>query len=697
VVVAAALACLAGVIVAERRHTYAEPLERDLTTYAVIGHELLAGRELYSDVWDHKPPAVHVSYASAEALAGYGRDAVFLLNVVFAVGTLLGVYAAGAAVGGRAGGLTAAGVWTILCGDLPLQANQPNTEVFLNTFLSWGFALLARTGPGWPFGYRRALAVGALFAAASLYKHVAVAPAALLAAAHVAYPPHGSGRRRALADAGLMAAAGAIAWAAVLGYFRLTGQLDAFLDAVFRYNRYYAGNPFTNLGSVLHPGDWFPLTARAAQPLAGLVCIGTVFGLLIGPDRSWLLLTAWALGTQLAVALPARPLPHYPQLWLPVLAVASGWVPGLIERVPRYPASWPAYLVLAAAPLVVLVDRPVAIRLLLFLAVVGGLTAAAGPARRREAWLAVGLTHVMGLVLLLHLFNFLDPVLVLCFGNAAAVEALIATQGPAALVLLAGATGAWAAGRLAGAPGAVTAALPYGAAGGLRLLYDQPVFWLPVLVLAAAWAARRGARLAGPVARELPYLAAGVAGLFLLSHELRYYRLSPEEWSRWKYGDVFIESAAVGRRVADLLVPGETFYEIGNETGIYFTSRCRPLSGIFYSYPVFDGPLAAPLSERVLKDLERAPPELLIIMKGEDSAERANHPVVRWFAGRYRPAPGESPSATFRFWVRREGTLESRLAARDRPPGRADPPPSRTSAASAPDAGPTPGGAAARR
>ena len=57
------LAALAAVLALARLHTYDEPLERDLTTYAVIGHEMLGGRSLYADVWDHKPPAVHVTYS----------------------------------------------------------------------------------------------------------------------------------------------------------------------------------------------------------------------------------------------------------------------------------------------------------------------------------------------------------------------------------------------------------------------------------------------------------------------------------------------------------------------------------------------------------------------------------------------------------------------------------------------------------
>ena len=44
-----------------------------------------------------------------------------------------GRYFAGSAAGdGRIGGVIAAGLWALASGDLALQANQPNTRVFLS-------------------------------------------------------------------------------------------------------------------------------------------------------------------------------------------------------------------------------------------------------------------------------------------------------------------------------------------------------------------------------------------------------------------------------------------------------------------------------------------------------------------------------------------------------------------------------------
>ena len=130
-VAAAALGVLAVVIAVTRLHTYGEPLERDLATYAVIAHELSDGRRLYSDLWDHKPPATHITYVAAQALAGVGPGSVYFLGVLTALATLLGVFwAGGTRRPGAVTGLWAVAFWTVAAGDLALQANQPSTEVF---------------------------------------------------------------------------------------------------------------------------------------------------------------------------------------------------------------------------------------------------------------------------------------------------------------------------------------------------------------------------------------------------------------------------------------------------------------------------------------------------------------------------------------------------------------------------------------
>ena len=488
---------LAVVIALVRLQTWDEPLERDISGAAVMGQELLRGRPLYSDVWDHKPPAMHVTHALSQVVAGYGRGAIYLLGAGSAIVTLLGVYTAGAAAGGAVAGLWAAAFWTVVSGDLWLQANQPNTESFINACLVWAFALLVRIEGRAP-GYGRVVLVGALFALASLYKTVNVASATLLACALVAWPPPGAGGRRRVL--GAMAVAGAIAtlaWTLIVGWFAVTGRFGVFWEAVVVFNRHYAGSITANLAKLLEPASWWSMSSTV--PLAVLALLGTVAGLARGDRRRVTYLLAWAAGTALAVGLPGKFFPHYFQLWLPVLAVAGGWAAGVLVRL---------------AP----------------------------------------------------------------------------------------------------------------------------------------------ARIAA-----LPHLAGGVVIVLLVVLQLPLYQLSPDDFSRAKYRtDLFVEERRLAHELAVLLQPGETFYEFGAETGLYFESRRRPPSGTFYAYPLLSGPVAARLSAQVVRDLERRPPELFIVV---DWAANAKNPVLDWARERYRWAPGDPRRGPFTLFVLPGSALEARMAA----------------------------------
>ena len=115
------------------------------------------------------------------------------------------------------------------------------------------------------------------------------------------------------------------------------------------------------------------------------------------------------------------------------------------------------------------------------------------------------------------------------------------------------------------------------------------------------------------------------------------YRLEAKEWSRIKYGGVFIEVERVADRIKDLLEPGESFYEWGSEPGLYVHTRLSPPSGVFYALPLLDGPLVETLSARVISDLEKAPPELLVV--NTDVTAPPAHAVMSWLDARYRVLP----------------------------------------------------------
>jgi 4-amino-4-deoxy-L-arabinose transferase-like glycosyltransferase len=347
----AALLGLCALVFFLRLHTYDEPLERDMTTYAVIAHEMLDGKKLYSDLWDHKPPAIHVTYAIAESVAGYGRDSIFLMNVAATLATLLACYFAGSTAGaGRMGGLVAAALWTITSGDLAIQGNQPNTEVFLNAFLAAAFVVFVRREKG-GLGLRGAVLAGVLLATASLYKQVVAVEAALLAFAYFVLSP-ATERKKALAEVALIAAIGAIAWLLVFGYFASQGRAQAFIEAVFTYNRWYSGNIWANLSHALSKPA-MSMHALAPLLLMGILsAAGMISGLVFGPRRPWILLFAFAAATHIAVLMPGHFYAHYYQLWLPPLSIGAGWTVALLKRILPVRFSRLSYGVAAAACLI---------------------------------------------------------------------------------------------------------------------------------------------------------------------------------------------------------------------------------------------------------------------------------------------------------------------------------------------------------
>jgi len=323
------LIALSSFIAIMRLHTYNEPFERDITSHSVIAHEILAGRQLYSDLWDSKPPAIFITYAAADALVGYGPAEVYFIGVLAAVVTLLGLYRAGSACGNKAGGLWAAAFWTFICSDLLLWANQPNIEVCINACMVWAFALMLGAD-GKKLQPARWLVIGGLFALATLYKPVAITFAAFLGVLYILAPAHkGRSRKLAFFQICITAAVGAAAWAAVFAYFALTDRFSVFYETVFKYAGYYAasrgGGLVKNILEGFHYKRLFAPAMKSTTVLAVLAAAGAVLGLWKGPRRNWLLLLGFAVAAQIAIALPGRFYRHYYQLLLGPLVIGAAW------------------------------------------------------------------------------------------------------------------------------------------------------------------------------------------------------------------------------------------------------------------------------------------------------------------------------------------------------------------------------------
>ena len=333
------LALICGAIALGRLHTYDEPLDRDVATYLVIGGEMLHGRALYTDLWDNKPPALYGAFAAAQLVARDPTAAVFLVGLVCAWSTAIALFVGGAAGGGSMAGLWIAAFWAILSADLPLQANQPNTEALINACLALAFAALMRIGPR---RFDSGAVVAGLGLGAAIMLKVITAPLALAwSVVHVLAPPAGTPRSRAAVQASVLLAVSALGGAAVAAYFAATGRWADLWATLVVHNRYYAGPLLPNLREGLRPSRLFPPFLRDVTPLLVALVPGLVLGLVTRWSRPVVLLAAWLLIVPAAIAAPGKFYPHYYQLWLPPLCIAAGWSLAALGARTRLPTAVP--------------------------------------------------------------------------------------------------------------------------------------------------------------------------------------------------------------------------------------------------------------------------------------------------------------------------------------------------------------------
>jgi len=333
---------LAAVIAALRLQTYSEPLERDMGGYQVFADLIRHGGRFFEGViMDQKPPLVEWTWILGQTVAGYGRGSIYLLNVLVGVASLIGYFLAGRLAGGtNRTGIWAAAVWTVISGHLLLEANQPNTEAFINVFDLFAFVMMARIQGNEKF-LKNILLIGVCFAAASLYKHVMVVVPFFVGSAYIAFPPEGRTRHRAILDMLIIGAVGVAVWSLMTFYFWGTGRLSNMILALFTFNQYYAsGSSSGPIANVIHSFVWnrlFPKPLYFAVPLILLGVTGLGIAWKKKQFAPWIWLVGLALGTQVAMALPGRFFPHYYQLWFPFLIVSAAWGLTAFERFTKMP------------------------------------------------------------------------------------------------------------------------------------------------------------------------------------------------------------------------------------------------------------------------------------------------------------------------------------------------------------------------
>ena len=146
-------------------------------------------------------------------------------------------------------------------------------------------------------------------------------------------------------------------------------------------------------------------------------------------------------------------------------------------------------------------------------------------------------------------------------------------------------------------------------------------------------------------------------------------------WSVYEPGSpeyVFRHSAKdAGLALNQVLLPGERMYALGTpgeSAPLYFYTHQSPPSGVFFDFPLRPGrPLAGQLEDRIVRDLDRDPPDLIVLSTSSFLASFDGKPaqwgqrLIDWVSPRYS-RHGFDPTKRYLLFARRGSALERRLA-----------------------------------
>ena len=120
-------------------------------------------------------------------------------------------------------------------------------------------------------------------------------------------------------------------WLLVIGYFWMTGSLDAAYDILVGYNLEYAGSLLDNFLAAFDP---YAHPVKSLAPYLGLFLVtGGLLAFAFGPSQGGVRLLLVYLGAALIVGLiTGRFFEHYYQLLLPPMAIAGAWLMATARR-----------------------------------------------------------------------------------------------------------------------------------------------------------------------------------------------------------------------------------------------------------------------------------------------------------------------------------------------------------------------------
>ena len=291
------------------RSTYCLAQSPDPFLYSQAAKEMLAGKRLYLECWQDKPPLAIVAYALPQILRPRSYSAIMFGLGLSLVGQGLLV---GWALRSNVVVALAAFLFIAFSPMTHWDFAWPSTEHFSNFFITANLVVAYVICRDRRFSLVQCLLWGAVSSAAFNTRQGTVFSAVVpLAALLMAEAPL---RRKTLG----IAAAGAgflAAWLAVLGLVAWIGDLRGYYHTVFTYPRSYARlgdrGQVIELVRQLLCSTWLPVLA-------------TLFaGLSLRTRYRWLAMVALVSGFLLCL-LPMRAFPHYWVNLLPAIALLVG-------------------------------------------------------------------------------------------------------------------------------------------------------------------------------------------------------------------------------------------------------------------------------------------------------------------------------------------------------------------------------------
>ncbi|MBI2823983.1 MAG: hypothetical protein HYX69_04740 [Planctomycetia bacterium] len=328
-----ALVVVLGAIVWIYEFTARQAVDGDPFIYAALAKDVLAGKRLYLDVWQDKPPLGILMYALPQLFVPRSYSAVMCFSAV-----LIATQAALFAYAFRRHKVAALGA-AMFIAVFPLTEygySWPSTEHFANLFVTGNVLIALSIYRRQSFTLAQCFAVGA-FACAAFHIRQNIVLCGVIPGLAVLVTPVGWADK--LKGIGAMVAGALVGWLLILGLVLRFCDWREYFWTVFVYPRAYAA-----IGSMRDVIDLAIMLWRGSLPFVIVFFAGVAAA---SRQYRWLVVSALVVGLASCV-LPMRAYIHYWGNCFPYVALLIGLGLERLERDNR-PLAWVSMAALAIA------------------------------------------------------------------------------------------------------------------------------------------------------------------------------------------------------------------------------------------------------------------------------------------------------------------------------------------------------------